>query len=197
MVSGDGPCDGDSGDEHTLKALSWVFGFLLPIRLFRDLIASRGWTVFERIVSEISRLRAMSSLLRSVRSSAAGCDESLQAAASRLLYLLVQGRIGRRRPPAHHLGERGCLGSWEEGSSRSRRRGRSWGDGCRKRKRSLHGRFDAMQNPEVLRWCITARKGGPLVTQSMWWLVMLAELSCLLDDRSVGSLGGVNDGNAG
>ena len=57
---------------RTLRALSWVFGFLLPIRLFSDLIASRGWTVFERMVSEISRLRAISSLSRSVRSLEAG-----------------------------------------------------------------------------------------------------------------------------
>lgn len=53
-------------DGHTLRALSWMFGFLCPMRFFRDLIASRGWTVFERMVSEISRLRAMSSLSRSV-----------------------------------------------------------------------------------------------------------------------------------
>lgn len=47
---------------HTFKALSWVFGFLSPMRFLRERMASFGGTVFERITSEISRLRAMSSL---------------------------------------------------------------------------------------------------------------------------------------
>lgn len=69
-VSGDAPKGQGRGVDggRTLRALSWVLGFLFPMRRFSDLIASRGWTVFERMVSEISRLRAMSSLSRSVRS---------------------------------------------------------------------------------------------------------------------------------
>jgi hypothetical protein len=51
-----------SAAEHTFSALNWVFGFLLPIRFFRDRIASFGWTVFDRMTSDISRFRAMSSL---------------------------------------------------------------------------------------------------------------------------------------
>jgi hypothetical protein len=50
--------------EHvTIKAAIWMFGFLLPIRRFNDRIASFGCTVFERMMSEISRLSAISSLL--------------------------------------------------------------------------------------------------------------------------------------
>lgn len=48
---------------RTLRALSWVFGFLFPMRLFSDRMASLGWTVLERMTSEISRLRAISSRL--------------------------------------------------------------------------------------------------------------------------------------
>lgn len=49
---------------HTLSVLSWVLGFLLPIRRLRLRMASLGATVLDRITSEISRLRAMSSLQR-------------------------------------------------------------------------------------------------------------------------------------
>lgn len=51
---------------HTFKALSWVFGFLSPMRFLRERMASLGGTVFERITSEISRLRAISSLFHVV-----------------------------------------------------------------------------------------------------------------------------------
>ena len=43
-----------------------MFGFLLPMRFFSDRIASLGWTVFDRIRSEISRLVAISSRLEDV-----------------------------------------------------------------------------------------------------------------------------------
>lgn len=46
----------------TFRAESWIFGFLLPILFLSERMASFGWTVLERMVSEISRLRAMSSL---------------------------------------------------------------------------------------------------------------------------------------
>jgi hypothetical protein len=47
----------------TLRALSCVFGFLLPMRRLRERMASFEGTVFERMRSEISRLRAISSLV--------------------------------------------------------------------------------------------------------------------------------------
>lgn len=47
---------------RTFKALSCVLGFLSPMRFFSERIASLGGTVFDLITSEISRLRAMSSL---------------------------------------------------------------------------------------------------------------------------------------
>ena len=46
----------------TFSALSWVFGFLLPMRFLSERIASFGCTVFDRMTSEISKLRAISSL---------------------------------------------------------------------------------------------------------------------------------------
>jgi hypothetical protein len=85
---------------HTFKALSCVFGFLLPMRFFSERIASFGWTVFERITSEISRFSAMSSLQASYQSRHVRRDQLhvacplLQATARRLLDLLVQRRIG-------------------------------------------------------------------------------------------------------
>ena len=45
-----------------MRALSCVFGFLLPMRFLRDLMASLGATVLDLMTSEISRLSAMSSL---------------------------------------------------------------------------------------------------------------------------------------
>ena len=46
----------------TFSVASCTFGFLCPIRRFKDLMASLGCTLFERITSEISRFKAMSSL---------------------------------------------------------------------------------------------------------------------------------------
>lgn len=46
----------------TFSALSWVFGFLWLMRFFKERMASFGCTVLERMTSDISRLRAMSSL---------------------------------------------------------------------------------------------------------------------------------------
>lgn len=73
---------------------SWMFGFLLPIRFFNDLIASFGCTVFDRIRSEISRLVAISSRLdevaRSICSSSADVpDENQPAILFRCLNCLV------------------------------------------------------------------------------------------------------------
>jgi hypothetical protein len=39
-----------------------VFGFLLLMRFLSERIASLGWTVLDLMMSEISRLSAMSSL---------------------------------------------------------------------------------------------------------------------------------------
>lgn len=50
----------------SLKAEIWILGFLLPIRLFSDRMASLGCTVLDLIRSEISRLVAMSSKLDEV-----------------------------------------------------------------------------------------------------------------------------------
>lgn len=47
---------------HTFRAASWTLGFLFPIRFFSERMASLGCTVLDRITSEISRLRGMSSL---------------------------------------------------------------------------------------------------------------------------------------
>lgn len=51
---------------YTFKVASWIFGFLLPSLLFNDRMASFGGTVLDRIISEISRLAAMSSKLEVV-----------------------------------------------------------------------------------------------------------------------------------
>lgn len=47
---------------RTFRALSWVFGFLLPMRFLRERMASLGATVLDLMMSEISRLSAISSL---------------------------------------------------------------------------------------------------------------------------------------
>lgn len=49
---------------HTFNALNCVLGFLLPMRFFRERMASFGWTVLDLMTSEISRLRGISSLDR-------------------------------------------------------------------------------------------------------------------------------------
>jgi hypothetical protein len=46
----------------TLSALICVLGFLLPMRRLRERMASFEGTAFERMTSEISRLREISSL---------------------------------------------------------------------------------------------------------------------------------------
>jgi len=43
------------------RVASWMLGFLLPMRRFRLRMASLGCTVLLRMISEISRLRAISS----------------------------------------------------------------------------------------------------------------------------------------
>ena len=65
----------DGGGRRTLSAASWTLGFLFPMRFFNDLAAAIGCTVFERMVSEISRFVAISSredeVARSICSSSA------------------------------------------------------------------------------------------------------------------------------
>lgn len=50
------------GNGRTFRALSWVFGFLLPMRFLRDRMASLGATLLDLMTSEISRFSAISSL---------------------------------------------------------------------------------------------------------------------------------------
>lgn len=84
---------------RTFNALSWVFGFLSPMRFFKERMASLGGTVLDLTTSDISRLRAISSLqhipsiaLAAAHSYRDGPGAScLQTAACSLLYLLVQG----------------------------------------------------------------------------------------------------------
>lgn len=66
-------------------------------------MASLGATVLDRITSEISRLRAMSSLQAKLAHSLDLQRSNVQAAPSGLFDLFVQSRIGRGRPPGHHL----------------------------------------------------------------------------------------------
>jgi hypothetical protein len=47
---------------RTFKVASWTLGFLFPMRFLSERIASLGCTVLERITSDISRLRGISSL---------------------------------------------------------------------------------------------------------------------------------------
>lgn len=63
MSDPDSECYEKQGKKATFKAAICMFGFLLPIRRLRDRIASFGCTVFDRIMSDISKLRAISSLL--------------------------------------------------------------------------------------------------------------------------------------
>lgn len=115
-------CVGSASWGHrTFKALSCVLGFLLPMRRLRDRMASLGATVLDLMTSEISRFRAMSSLVRvSHRERGNGGAGFVQAAARGLFDLLVQSRVGRGRPPAHHL--HGCeLGSRGSEAARGKR----------------------------------------------------------------------------
>ena len=69
-------------------------------------MASFGWTVLDRMMSEISRLRAISSLsivsaLHYIFTRAA----NLQARGRGSLDLLIQRRVGGK-PPGHHLAGR-------------------------------------------------------------------------------------------
>jgi len=90
-----------SGLSLTFSALSCVLGFLLLIRFLSDRIASLGCTVLERMTSEISRLRAISSLQKKKRVSQFAKSErarrrddaNLQTAACRFLYLFIQGSV--------------------------------------------------------------------------------------------------------
>lgn len=69
-------------------------------------MASLGATVLDLITSEISRFRAISSLSEPGQPCmilGRKVPVGLQAAARGFLDLLVQGRVGRGRPPAHHL----------------------------------------------------------------------------------------------
>ena len=63
----------------TPSAASCTFGFLLPIRRLSDLIASFGCTVFDRMMSDISKFRAMSSKLEDVARSTCSSSAELLA----------------------------------------------------------------------------------------------------------------------
>lgn len=83
----------------TFRAPNCVFGFLFPIRFFKDLMASLGATVLDRMMSDISRFKAMSSLeighISNGRKTVQLDIQCLQATTCRLLNLLIQGRVGR------------------------------------------------------------------------------------------------------
>lgn len=69
-------------------------------------MASFGWTVLDRIISEISRLRAISSLsIVSALNYIFMQALNLQARGRGSLDLLIQRRVGGK-PPGHHLAGR-------------------------------------------------------------------------------------------
>jgi hypothetical protein len=87
------------------------------MRFFSERMASLGCTVLDLITSEISRLRAMSSL-EHCQSLLAGSvvqyqapafwgvgHGNIQTAARCLVDLLIKSGICARRPPSHHRGE--------------------------------------------------------------------------------------------
>ncbi len=85
------------------------------MRFFNERMASLGCTVFDRITSDISRLRAMSSLdgthqvsktisRKRYAGREVGRGVLVQATARGLLYLLIQGSVCPGRPPSHHPG---------------------------------------------------------------------------------------------
>lgn len=92
----------------TLSVAICTFGFLLPSRFFRDRIASFGCTVLERIMSEISRFNARSSLWRERVSATSVCQDAfflhLQAGRGCALDVLIQRRDARE--PSRHVDRR-------------------------------------------------------------------------------------------
>ena len=79
----------------------------MSMRRLSERIASLGCTVLERMMSEISRFSAMSSLHGAPKLDQLdeNCTDKVnsQAAARRLVDLLIQGAIGPRGPPSHHV----------------------------------------------------------------------------------------------
>ena len=96
-------CSGLSQIWHTFKVASCIFGFLLLRRRFNARIASLGWTVLDRMRSEISKFCAMSSLeiMVSKELPLKRSTEALQARGRSLLDLLIQSRVGRTEPAGH------------------------------------------------------------------------------------------------
>lgn len=101
---------------HTLRAASCTFGFLLPMRFLMERMASFGCTVLERMMSEISRLSAMSSLPDGLAVAMVMLQGGIQAGRGGALDLLVQSGVGRREPAGHGAGE--SCGAGESGRSR-------------------------------------------------------------------------------
>lgn len=58
----------------TFNVAIWIFGFLFSNLRFNAFIASFGCTLFERIISEISKFKAISSLYTRNVSNLAGPD---------------------------------------------------------------------------------------------------------------------------
>lgn len=81
----------------SLRVDSCIFGFLFPIRFFSDRMASLGWTVFDRIRSETSKLIAISSreldVARSICSSRADVPDENQPAILVFECSLDQGQL--------------------------------------------------------------------------------------------------------
>ena len=69
-----------------------IFGFLLPIRFFSDLIASFGCTALDLMRSEISRLVAMSSRLEEVAVSI-GSSRELDPELNQLAIVFLKAAI--------------------------------------------------------------------------------------------------------
>lgn len=78
------------------------------MRRFSDRMASLGCTVLDLMTSEISRLRGISSLDLKVSAAVTSrLDQGyVQTTTGSLINLLVQGAVGRGRPPASHHNER-------------------------------------------------------------------------------------------
>lgn len=116
--------------EPTFSALSCVFGFLLLMRFLSERIASLGCTVLERMTSEISRLRAISSLHMDRRWSAQGSVASSErgTGASYRLLLVAFSICSSRAllaPDDHHPNI-----LIAKVSNRDRRGSRVVGQGC-------------------------------------------------------------------
>ncbi len=73
----------------TFNVASWTFGFLWPILFLSDLIASLGGILLDLTISEISKLRAISSKLEDVARSI--CSSRAELEPNQLAILLDSG----------------------------------------------------------------------------------------------------------